>query len=249
MDSEKSNKLRFLLIEYYDSFDENKWIVKILRASKFHAHITHHRNYSIQALDLKILVEASLFVSYFESMETLSKMLHKIVNQFTREQIVDVKLEPDYDSFEVSDSEIRPIKTKWAEINAFQVKLVDQLRRSDESIDFQNIGNTARHTLVKLSDEVYIDEKHNPRDSKIIINDGAYKNKLHSYIKSELVGTSNDELRKFAIASIDLMEKSIDLANKLTHKDEAQRAYAEVCIIGTIGVIAIIKSVDNNGNK
>ena len=45
-----------------------------------------------------------------------------------------------------------------------------------------------------------------------------FKNRLTSYIIKELEGESNMELRNFAKAAIVTVEKSIDLANTVTHK-------------------------------
>ncbi len=97
-----------------------------------------------------------------------------------------------------------------------------------------------------LANEVYKNDLHKPKDPSIRIDNGAYKNKLHSYIKSELNGSSNEDLQKFAIAAIELAEKSIDLANNLTHNNEATKLYAESCVVGGFAVISVVKSIEEN---
>jgi hypothetical protein len=72
---------------------------------------------------------------------------------------------------------------------------------------------------------------------------------LHSYISYELSGDKNRELRQFAKSAISTVEDAIDLSNALTHKLDAEKEIAEVCIIGIIGAISIIKLVENNKEK
>ena len=99
--------------------------------------------------------------------------------------------------------------------------------------------------MLKVSNLIYDHSKHKPSDPKIDVGPDKYKNRLHSYVKAELSGESNRELRLFAESAIDTIKKSIDLANTLTHKTESERIFAEVCVIGTISTISIIKLIES----
>ncbi len=72
---------------------------------------------------------------------------------------------------------------------------------------------------------------------------GYFKNQLHTYIDTVLSGDSNREFRKLAKSSIEFVEDSIDVMNKTTHKLDAEKHLAEVCVIGTISAISIVKLI------
>jgi hypothetical protein len=95
--------------------------------------------------------------------------------------------------------------------------------------------------LEKLANLVFVYERHKPSDPNIDVGQDKYKNRLHSYIRVELCGNENDALRQYAESAISSVEKAVDLANALTHKTEANRTFAEACIIGTISAISLIK--------
>jgi len=160
-----------------------------------------------------------------------------------------VEVMPDYETFEIVESTIRPVLTDWEEINIGQTKLFQQLSSSSDSLDLQYIGNISRTILLKLSEIVYVHEKHKPENETILVTPDKFKNRLTSYIITELAGEKNKELRHLAEASIVSVEKSIDLANTVTHKTDVDRTFAEVCVIGNIGAISIIKLIHKQSRK
>jgi len=111
------------------------------------------------------------------------------------------------------------------------------------AIDFQGIGLISRTIMDKLARQVFDAEKHKPKDEKIQVNNGKFKNQLHSYIDKTLSGDSNKEFRKLARSSIDFVEDSIDFMNITTHKLDAEKHLAEVCAVSTISAISIIKLI------
>jgi len=60
-----------------------------------------------------------------------------------------------------------------------------------------------------------------------------------------LHGIGNKELLDYCESVITTTEKSIDLANKLTHYLNASSMMAEFCVISTVTAISIIKLIDN----
>ncbi len=152
------------------------------------------------------------------------------------------------DYFDYYD-QIYIVHTPWKEINKLQNKLFELLKISNDSIDFQNIGNTARTIMLNISEEVFDAQKHKPQKAGIDLSKDKFKNRLHTYIDSVLSGTSNREFRQLAEVSIEYVEKSIDLMNKTTHKTDAEKHLAEVCVIGTISAVNIIKLIAEIENK
>ena len=167
-----------------------------------------------------------------------------MIRETTQIYINDIIIIPDYDKISIINSEVSIIQTEWDEINELQSKLIDLFKQSDGSIDYQNIGNSARTLMDKLARIVFDEKIHKPADPKIDVRNGKFKNQLHSYIAVKLSGSKNEDIRSLAKAAVEFMEKSIDLMNVTTHKLDVQKHFAELCIISAINVISVIKSVN-----
>jgi hypothetical protein len=97
--------------------------------------------------------------------------------------------------------------------------------------------------MKKITLQVF-DEKKHIADG-VDLSADKYKNRLHTYIKTELQGSENKDFRHFSEAIIASCEKAIDLSNTLTHDLKATAFMAESSAIGvltTINVIRLIKS-------
>jgi hypothetical protein len=108
-------------------------------------------------------------------------------------------------------------------------------RRQAEAINeeqFQVVGLLCRETIITLAQSVFIAKKHTVKeDIKLSKTDA--KRMLDSYISIELAGSSNEILRKYAKATL-------DLANVLTHKRTATKKDASLCSIATLSLINFI---------
>jgi hypothetical protein len=184
------------------------------------------------------------FVKINTQITSAQNTIKRLLKETTGLSIYQVSIAPDYDKISVINSEASVIQTEWEEINDLQKKLVDLFKKSDGSIDYQNIGNSARTLMDKLARIVFDEKLHKPEDPKIDVRNGKFKNQLHSYIATKLKGSQNEDIRKLANASIEFMEKSIDLMNVTTHKLDVQKHFAELCIISLINVISVIKSIN-----
>lgn len=60
---------------------------------------------------------------------------------------------------------------------------------------------------------------------------------LEAYISVELSGSSNETLRRYAKATL-------DLANELTHKRTASKTDASLCATATISMINLIGTIE-----
>jgi hypothetical protein len=194
--------------------------------------------------NLHIHTDYEIYLKYHSQVDSIAKSIKTNIEKISTLKIYTIKILPDYNKIAIINSEIKPVYTEWDEINIGQSKLIDLLKRSADSLDFQNIGNSSRTILQKVANIVFKPEKHTPKDTTIDVSPGKFKNQLHSYIKIELAGNEKKELRHFAEAAINNVEKAIDLANTLTHKLESEKVIAEVCIIGTISAISIVKLIE-----
>jgi len=194
-------------------------------------------------LNFFITVDPDVFKKYLDYFSVIENIVSSTFYQFTKVRVTHVEVKVDLDKFQIVGNRIISILTPWEEINKDQDKLIQNFERSSDSIDFQNLGNTARTIMNKLADQVFDKEKHKPKDITKDIQNGKFKNQLHAFIDNVLSGSKNAEFRKLAESSIEIVERSIDFMNSTTHKLNASKHLAEVCVISTISAVSIIKLV------
>ncbi|MBK9716085.1 MAG: hypothetical protein IPO85_00900 [Saprospiraceae bacterium] len=193
---------------------------------------------------LHIIVDPQLYKKYQQSIHLFKISILNKYFEFTHRRTIGVEVYPDLNKFQILQNTIVPIITPWEEINNEQNHMIKLLKSATNSIDYQNVGNAGRTILQKLSNIVFIPSKHIP-EALIDLSEGKFKNRLHTYIKCELSGSINKELRDFSIAAITTAEKSVDLANRLTHDLNANPLLAEVCTISIVTVESIIKLINS----
>lgn len=212
-----------------------------------HSKVYTSRDYSSgfsDAYAFRIVVDPEIFKKYQSILKQFKVSISSKFYQFTQIPITKVDVFPDLNRFMILENRIVPINTPWEQINKSQNNLLEQLRTAKETVDFQNIGNTSRTLLQNLSSIIFKPEKHKPEKPDIDVSEAKFKNRLHTYIKYELGGSENKELRDYAISVVTTAEKSIDLSNKLTHDLNANSLMAEFCVISTIAVISLLKLID-----
>lgn len=192
--------------------------------------------------DMHIIVDPEIYKKYNGYLSSFKGSIGTKFKEFTHTNITGVQVFPDLQKFQILNNSIAPIETPWEEINALQRHLIEQLRTAKKTIDFQNVGNTARTLLQKVATQVFDPKKHTAPDN-IDLSEGKYKNRLHTYIRAELTDEKK-ELKDYAIAVTTTAEKSIDLANTLTHDLKANLLMAESCVISVVTVIGLIKMIE-----
>jgi hypothetical protein len=197
------------------------------------------------AYEVTIYTEHEIFIKHYHLLETLKKELKKDLSSLLPLSVGRITIKPDYDKLENINSEIRPVYTVWDEINTAQDELITQLQKSSTSFEIKNIGNTSRVILKNLAKLVFKNEKHT--QSTDVSGDNNI-NQLNSYISIELAGKRNEELRAFAKAAINLVDKANTLANSITHRTKTDKQIAEVCVTGIISVISIISFIEKTNS-
>jgi len=196
------------------------------------------------SVKLLIVSNPDIYKKYNSELCFYNKKIKEELFKITGVVITTVHTKPDLNKFQLLSNRYISIITPWEEINTYQKNLLEQLRIAKKTIDFQNVGNTARTIMQIISNIVFNSEIHIAPNGKDV-SEGKFKNRLHTYIEKELIGDSNQEIRSFAISLIGTVENSIDIANKLTHSLNANVFIAETCVISTISAINIIKSIFN----
>ena len=235
-------KLYQYLIHLFDSTD-----TKIIHEFLIHSElfISDDWTYGIKRglYVLTIKVDPEIYKVNQKYIKQFSDTVASKLMSFTGLSITKIETTPDLDKFQILNNRITPIVTPWEDINKEQNNLINQLRTAVKTQDFQNIGNSSRTTLQKLANIVFDPLRHIPPNETINVSNGKYKNQLHTFIKSELNEGKFKELREYAESVVTTAEKSVDLANKLTHDLNAEKLMAESCVLSVISVIGIVKMI------
>jgi hypothetical protein len=241
-DSQLSEKLFQYLLHLFDT-PSTLDVHEFLTYSTIYKERDYFSNFT-DAYEFLIIVNPEIFKKYQYFIERFEDSISDKFHQFSHVYITRVKTIPDLNKFQILENRIVPINTPWQDINSGQNHLLSLQRTAKETIDFQNIGNSCRTLLQKLANIVFKPEKHISENTAIELDESKFKNRLHTYIRIELAGSNNKELRDYALSVITTAEKSVDLANKLTHDLNATPLMSESCVISTITVISIIKLIE-----
>ena len=114
---------------------------------------------------------------------------------------------------------------------------------AETTIDYQNVGNSCRHILVKVAQLVYDPQIHNniTENGKPIGKTDAVE-MLSSYFSYTLKGKHNKYLRDYSQAAN-------DLANKLTHDTSATRRDMLITVSAIINLIYLVGTLSNKFNQ
>ncbi|OQC00248.1 MAG: hypothetical protein BWX78_01321 [Firmicutes bacterium ADurb.Bin099] len=130
------------------------------------------------------------------------------------------------------------VETGWDRIDRKVYKMRKDLLSAHDEEDFQKIGLLGRETLISLAQEVYDSTLHKTEDG-VQPSEADSKRMLDAYLNYELKGDTNERIRKFAKAAI-------DLANNVVHDRTASRKEASVCLISVTSVVSIIKVLQDS---
>lgn len=217
--------------------------IKIMDNSEFKYSTRMIDRWSDPEYEIYLYTDPEIYVKYRDNLRRISDVIQFYINDSSDLNATLVQIKPNYEKISIINSEISIIQTPWDEINILQSELIQHLKRSCTSIDFQNIGNSSRTIMDKLA-RVVFDEKTHKTSNESDVRNGKFKNQLHSFISSTIAGNQNKELRQFSTSAIDFTEKAINLMNQTTHKLDVQKHFAEVCVISTISVISLIKNIN-----
>ncbi|MBP6302199.1 MAG: hypothetical protein KBB37_02800 [Bacteroidia bacterium] len=189
---------------------------------------------------LHIYVSPVLYKGYQNIINEMKIAITKKYELTYNTKIDQINIYPKLEEFHVVDNRYIAQITPWQNINAAQEHILKLLRSAYEIIDFQNIGNACRTLITNLADIVFQPQIHTPEDETIDVSRGKSKNRLYSYVKKELIGKENKEMREFSISVIETCENSIVLANALTHDLKASSIMAEYSVISAFTTVNIV---------
>lgn len=125
--------------------------------------------------------------------------------------------------------------TGWARVDRGVGEIKLRLVQATSEEQFQAVGLLCRETLISLAQVVFVEGEHKTLDGVVTSKTDA-KRMLEAYIVHTLPGSSNENIRRHARASL-------DLANDLTHRRAAEFRQAALCAESTnaaVNIVAII---------
>lgn len=166
---------------------------------------------------------SSTFSHYKERREFISEMYNTLLQSLEEtEQPELISVTVDLTDWERIERSINELRTRQVEA------------KSEEQ--YQVVGLLSRETIISLAQVVFDKEKHPILDGTAISKTDA-KRMLEAYIAVELGGSSNETVRRYARATL-------DLANELTHKRTATKKDASLCATATISIINLIGAIE-----
>lgn len=132
---------------------------------------------------------------------------------------------------------------KWDEIKEIVNGLEKDCRYAETTIDYQNVGNSCRHIIVKVAQLVYDPKIHNTiTENGKTIGPNDSVEMLSSFFSYSLKGKHNKYLRDYSQAAN-------DLANKLTHDTKATKKDMLITVSATINLIYLVGTLSNKFNQ
>lgn len=123
----------------------------------------------------------------------------------------------------------------WERVDRALSKARAQLGLASEEEDFQQIGLLCREVLISLGQAVY-DPLLHPSPDGVEPSETDVNRMIGAYIASALGGSSNEEVRAHAKASL-------RLALALQHRRTANRKLATLCLEATSSTVAVISII------
>jgi hypothetical protein len=166
---------------------------------------------------------SSTFSKYSERRTFINEMYNSLI------QILEENEEPELIIVTVDLTDWERIERSINEIRLRQ-------KDADTEEQFQVVGLLCRETIISLAQAVFKSDKHPIIDGKVVSKTDA-KRMLEAYIAVELSGSTNETLRRYAKATL-------DLANELTHKRTATKKDASLCATATLSIINLIGTIE-----
>ncbi len=125
--------------------------------------------------------------------------------------------------------------TGWERVDRNIEKTIHLFETATNEEDFQAVGLICRELIISLSQAVYSPELHQPVDG-VNPSETDAKRMLENYIATELAGSPNEEIRRYA-------KNAYQLSVILQHRRNANFRQAALCVEATrslINIVAII---------
>lgn len=221
-------------------------LIKLIKASEIYTQTQY--SFGEPFVNILLLVTPEFFKTVINEKDTLAEWLAGHYKTVTGQNVTGYAVLPNLEKYQATTTKLLATVSPWDQINEEQNQLIFQLNTANHKRDYQNIGNTARQLVLLLADTVFNPNTHKA-PAGVLLDRQRYKNRLHTYIKSELSGSKNSEILSYTEALIETVEKGIDFMNALTHEEEASEFFAESCVVSTLSLVRIITLIHQHKFK
>ena len=122
----------------------------------------------------------------------------------------------------------------WSEIGRRMIKIKKAVSTASDIEDFQSIGLQCREVIISVAKTVYDADTHGAHsDDGILIGESDAVRQLANYIKFNLKGKENEELRSYAKATN-------KISNVLTHRRTSTKIEMLLCVNATVALINFV---------
>lgn len=128
-------------------------------------------------------------------------------------------------------------RTSWPRVDEELAELRRHFTAAQSAQDYRNIGNDAVAILERLSEVVYVPERHlRPGETEPLVTQT--KQRLTRVVETDLPGSSNAEMRK-------LVRSAIDFAQAIKHSPAPDRQSAGMIADTVILVSSLFRRINN----
>jgi hypothetical protein len=130
------------------------------------------------------------------------------------------------------------IPTGWDRVDRTVYEMKKRLVEANNEEQYQAIGMLGREVIITIGQQVFDKNVHKTEDGTVPGKADA-KRMLDAYFNHELGGQSNELIRKYAKASL-------DLANHVTHDRLATARDSSICLISVISLANTVKIISRS---
>jgi hypothetical protein len=131
--------------------------------------------------------------------------------------------------------------TGWTRVDRGIYEMRRRLEQAQTEEQFQAVGLLCREVLISVAQVVYDPERHRSPDG-VHPSSADAKRMLDAFIARELAGGTNEGLRRYAKAAL-------DLANDLLHHRTADFRQAALCAEATASVVNLVAIVSGRRDR
>ncbi|MGL2999376.1 hypothetical protein [Flavobacterium sp. RSSB_23] len=237
---ENLQKNIFTVIQLLEA-NEDFELAEILRSANITAEQTGYDNWNggIYFYTITIAISVERFVK-LQSVElnaesTIQEKLEIILRPYEQIKIAEIIIVPESGQTDLLNISVN--LTGWERIDRSLKEIKDRIKIAKNEEQYQAIGLLCRETIISLAQAIYDKDRH-PTIDNVAPSKTDANRMIEAYIKAEFAGSTNENLRKYAKASL-------SLANEVTHKRTATGKDVSICATATISLVNLIGILEN----
>jgi len=239
-DKEHLQKIIFTITQLLEA-NQDFELAEILRSANVTAEQTGFDNWNggINFYTISVAISVEKFVKLQSLQINAEKHIQEkfeiILRPYESIRIAEIIIIPESGQSDLLNISIN--LSGWERIDRSLKEIKDRIKIAKNEEQYQAIGLFCRETIISLAQAIYDKDKHLTIDNVVPSKTDANR-MIEAYIKTEIAGSTNENLRKYAKASL-------SLANEVTHKRTANGKDVSICATATISLVNLIGILEN----